>query len=60
MKQFQPNDRVRLKGTEYVGTITIALEKESKVLFDNMDAPDYWYYPNEDLESETKEDETNL
>lgn len=54
---FKSGDRVRMKMNihpldyEYVhGEVTIAKENESKVLFDEDWAPDYWYYPNKDLE----------
>ena len=47
--KFKRDDRVRLKDTSYIGIVTIVKETECKVLFDDGDGPDYWYYPNNEL-----------
>lgn len=54
MNKFKHGDRVRMKyNGEYVHgevTVTREMEQDCKVLFDEDWAPDYWYYPNKDLE----------
>ena len=64
-KKFKSGDRVQLKGTNYVGEITIANSESqisgclsSKVLFDDDDGPNYWYYPNDELELISPEEKT--
>lgn len=50
--KFEPGDKVRMKYQgEYVhGEVTIIAHDTCKVLFDEDWAPDYWYYPQENLE----------
>lgn len=50
MNPILSGTKVRLKGTNYTGEVTISKAIESKVIFDDGDGPDYWYYPNADLE----------
>lgn len=49
---FKEGDRVRLKYFEgyATGTVTIARENDSKVLFDGDFDLAYWYYLNSELE----------
>lgn len=49
MSIFRRGDRVVMKvgEIEYVGEVTIVREEDDfcKVIFDDGDGPDYWYYP---------------
>lgn len=50
--KFKNGDYVRYKvGNIYhYGQVTIAQEDQCKVMFNEENDPDYWYYPNERLE----------
>ena len=48
MTNFRPGDKVIWKG--YTGKVTIVTEQSCKVIFDDGDGPDYWYYLKEELE----------
>lgn len=57
--KFKPNDYVRMKvgSVYYYGQVTIVREDgHCKVMFQDEHAPDYWYYPSDELELMTPED----
>lgn len=56
--RFKVHDRVVLtdQGIKWAGIITIISDMGCKVLFDDGDGPNYWYYKEEELEPEIKDD----
>lgn len=56
--KFKAGDRVIWRdamGGEWVGEITIISDMGYKVLFDDGDGPEYWYYQEVELRLETPE-----
>ena len=59
MTKFKEGDHVRMRmnGVYWYGVITIVISLDScKVMFDDGDGPDYWYYSANELELINPED----